>query len=54
MLFSGFELRAGMVFCEAKRASSSQQQNSSLGNFSKIKSISLILNNIFIVQLPSI
>jgi hypothetical protein len=33
MFFSGIELRAGMVFCEAKRASNSLQQNSSLGNF---------------------
>ncbi len=33
ILFSGVELRAGMVFCEAKRASNSQQQISTLGKF---------------------
>jgi len=33
MFFSGVEMRAGMVFCEAKRASIYKQQISSLGKF---------------------
>jgi hypothetical protein len=40
--FSGAEMQASIVFCEAKRASIFKQQNSSLGNFAATESNYLV------------